>query len=320
MSQLVSIIMPAYNAERYVADAIRSVLAQTYKDWELVVVDDGSKDGTGEVVRGLAARDARIRYVARENGGQAAARNTGIRASRGPLVAFLDADDLWVEEKLELQLRALAETGADVLSSNGFVFEDDDTSVEAYELSTVPGRTEGAEMFRLLYAFNRIQIQSVLVRRELLAKVGLFDEDRRYQNCEDYDLWLSLAAAGALFYGMEEQLIKYRRHAAASTHRLSNVLRPMVEVKKKHGRTAVLGEKEVRTRIRDLYRSLVEALVRENKLAEAARSLEEFAAWEANVVTRAQGLVLKLWPRAFNFISRECLFRIEWHVNRVRGR
>lgn len=320
MSQLVSIIMPAYNAERYVADAIRSVLAQTYRDWELVVVDDGSKDGTGEVVRALAARDARIRYVARENGGQAAARNTGIRASRGTLVAFLDADDLWVEEKLELQLRALAETGADVLSSNGFVFEDDNTSVEAYELSTVPGRTEGAEMFRLLYAFNRIQIQSVLVRRELLEKVGLFDEDRRYQNCEDYDLWLSLAAAGALFYGMEEQLIKYRRHSAASTHRLSNVLRPMVEVKKKHGRPDALGEKEVRTRIRDLYRSLIEALVRENKLAEAARSLEEFAAWEANVVTRAQGLVLKLWPRAFNFISRECLFRIEWHVNRVRGR
>ncbi len=320
MSQLVSIIMPAYNAERYVADAIRSVLAQTYRDWELVVVDDGSKDGTGAVVRALAARDARIRYVARENGGQAAARNTGIRASRGTLVAFLDADDLWVEAKLELQLRALAETGADVLSSNGFVFEDDDTSVEAYELSTTPGRTEGAEMFRLLYAFNRIQIQSVLVRRELLEKVGLFDEDRRYQNCEDYDLWLSLAAAGALFYGMEEQLIKYRRHSAASTHRLSNVLRPMVEVKKKHGRAEVLGEKEVRTRVRDLYRSLVEALVRENKLAEAARSLEEFAAWEANVVTRAQGLVLKLWPRAFNFISRECLFRIEWHVNRVRGR
>lgn len=320
MQHLVSIIMPAYNAERYVADAIRSVLAQTYQDWELVVVDDGSKDGTAGIARDLAAQDARIRLVSRENGGQAAARNTGIRASRGTLVAFLDADDLWVEEKLELQLRALAETGADVLSSNGFVFEGDDTSVEAYELSTLPGRTEGAEMFRLLYAFNRIQIQSVLVRREMLEQVGLFDEDRRYQNCEDYDLWLSLAAAGALFYGMEERLIKYRRHEGASTHRLSNVLRPMVEVKKKHGRVAVLGEKEVRTRIRDLYRSLIEALVRENKPAAAARTLEEFAAWESSVVTRAQSLVLKLWPRGFNFISRECLFRIEWHVNRVRGR
>ena len=320
MQHLVSIIMPAYNAERYVADAIRSVLDQTYRDWELVVVDDGSKDGTAGVVRELAARDARIRLVTRENGGQAAARNTGIRASRGGLVAFLDADDLWAGEKLELQVRALEETGADVLSSNGFVFRDDDTSVEAYVLATVPGRTAGAEMFRLLYAFNRIQIQSVVVRRELLEKVGLFDEDRRYQNCEDYDLWLSLAAAGALFYGMEERLIKYRRHSTASTYEESNVLRPMVEVMKKHGRVSALGEKVVRTRVRDLYRSLAEALVREGKLAEAARSLEEFAAWEANVVTRAQSLVLKLWPRGFNFISRECLFRIEWHVNRVRGR
>jgi teichuronic acid biosynthesis glycosyltransferase TuaG len=320
MQHLVSIIMPAYNAERYVADAVRSVLGQTCGDWELVVVDDGSKDGTAEVVRGLAARDARIRLVERENGGQAAARNTGIRASHGTLVAFLDADDLWVGEKLELQLGALEETGADVLSSNGFVFLGDDSSVEAYELATAPGRTEGAEMFKLLYAFNRIQIQSVVVRRGWLEKVGLFDEDRRYQNCEDYDLWLSLAAAGAVFYGMEEKLIKYRRHSTASTHEESNVLRPMVEVMKKHGRNPALGEKVVRTRIRDLYRSLAEALVREGKLAEAARCLEEFAAWEGSAVTRAQRVVLRLWPRGFNFISRECLFRVEWHLNRVLGR
>lgn len=312
--------MPAYNAGRYVAEAIRSVLEQTYAEWELVVVDDGSTDDTARIVRELSARETRIRYVSRQNGGQAAARNTGIRISRGPLVAFLDADDLWVKEKLELQVKVLEETGADLVSSNGFVFRGDDLGTEAYGLATAPGRISGADMFRLLYAFNRIQIQSVLVRRDWLDKVGLFDEDRSYQNCEDYDLWLSLARSGAVFYGMEEKLIMYRRHSAASTYEESNVLRPMIAVMKKHGRDGGLSDEEVRTRIRNLYRNLVAALVDENKVAEAGRSLEEFAAWEGGVITRLQKILLRVWPRRFNFISRECLFRIEWHLGRAFGK
>ena len=194
------LIMPAYNAGGLVADAIRSVL--------------GRLTCTGSWSRGrrLGGRHGGGRRRSPREPASATWRRkaAGRRAQHWhPRLArpssLRDADDLWVGEKLELQVRRSRDRGRRS-SSNGFVFRDDDTSVEAYELSTVPGRTEGAEMFRLLYAFNRIQIQSVLVRRDLLEKVGLFDEDRRYQNCEDYDLWLSLAAAGALFYGMEEQL------------------------------------------------------------------------------------------------------------------
>src|SRR5215204_696893 len=111
MQHLVSVIMPAYNAGRYIAESVRSVQAQTFGGWELVVVDDGSADDTGEVVRRFAAADARVRYVRRPNGGQAAARNTGLAEARAPFVAFLDADDLWLPEKLEAQLAVMGETG-----------------------------------------------------------------------------------------------------------------------------------------------------------------------------------------------------------------
>jgi teichuronic acid biosynthesis glycosyltransferase TuaG len=320
MQHLISIIMPALNAGKYIAQSIGSVIDQTYVNWELIIVDDGSTDDTADIVRGLAAHDARVNYVFRENGGQAAARNTGIRMSQGSLIAFLDADDLWVKEKLDLQIRALEETTADLISSNGFVFRDDFTTTEAYELATVPGKTSGPEMFNLLYSFNRIQIQSVLVWKIWLEKVQLFDEDRKYQNCEDYDLWLSLARSGAVFYGMEQKLIKYRRHAAASTHEESNVLRPMIAVIKKHSSGESVSANQVGMRIRNLYRNLIASLVEENKIAEAKQSLEEFTAWEGGgLIVRLQKILLSMWPRKFNLISRECLFRIEWHINRIFG-
>jgi teichuronic acid biosynthesis glycosyltransferase TuaG len=101
--------MPAYNAEKYIGDSIKSVLAQTYSNWELIVVDDGSTDGTAAVVREFVDRDNRIKYFYQENGRLGKARNTGIGHAAGPLIAFLDSDDLWVETKLEAQTRAMTE-------------------------------------------------------------------------------------------------------------------------------------------------------------------------------------------------------------------
>src|SRR5215467_11570142 len=106
-ADLVSIIMPAYNAEKYIADSIRSVLAQTYTDWELIVVVDGSTDNTASLVQQFVTRDSRIKYFFQENGRLGKARNTGIKNASGSLIAFLDSDDLWLETKLELQLQEI---------------------------------------------------------------------------------------------------------------------------------------------------------------------------------------------------------------------
>jgi teichuronic acid biosynthesis glycosyltransferase TuaG len=320
MQHVVSIIMPAFNAGRYVAESIRSVLGQACEGWELIVVDDGSTDDTADVVKSFAAAEGRVKYVAQPNGGQASARNKGLSTARGDLVAFLDADDLWLPEKLKLQVAAIDESGADVVFSDGYIFSDD-PSVETDKFAVVPGKTEGPEMFRLLFERNRIATLSVLARRSVLDAAGLFDEDRRCQNCEDYDLWLRLARRGAVFFGMTEKLMKYRRHAGASTYRESRLLAPMLAVVLKHARSELLEREAARRRIRDLYRSLIAALVDEGNVVGARERMREFSAWDGgSVATRLQSLLLRCLPRHYNYLSRECLYRAEWHIASLSGK
>ena len=321
MGRRVSVIMPAYNAEKYVAESIRSVVGQTYADWELVVVDDGSTDRTAEVVRSFASADGRVKYFFQQNGGQGKARNAGIRESGGELVAFLDADDLWEAEKLALQVKALDESGADVVFSDAFIFSGEEKADESLAFSTISpefvyGRRGGAEAFRLLFAYNRNPTLTVLARRAALEEVGLFAEEREYQNCEDYDLWLKLAGHGATFFGMTEKLARYRRHAASMMNADSRLLKPMVAVVRRHSRAA--GEKEARRVVRGLYRALISALIEEGKVAEARRYVKELSEWDGGgLVTPLQRVLIKLAPGKYNFISRECLYRIEWHVARL---
>ncbi|HEX8148862.1 MAG TPA: glycosyltransferase [Pyrinomonadaceae bacterium] len=312
--------MPAYNAGRYIAESVESVRGQTFQDWELVVVDDGSSDDTGEVARRLAAADARVRYVRRPNGGQAAARNTGLAEARGRLVAFLDADDLWLPEKLALQIAVMEEKGVDLVYTDGYIFSEDGAVPAEERFHILPGEARGVEMFRTLFTSNRIGTLSVLVKRSALDAVGLFDEDRAYQNSEDYDLWLRLARWGASFYGMTEKLMRYRRHAAATTYTASRLLTPMLAVILKHAPDPALDPGLVRRRVRGLYRDLISSLVSEGRVEEARRRMREFYAWDGGApVTALQRLVLGLLPRGYNYISREFLYRAEWHVRALLG-
>jgi len=324
MSILVSIIMPAYNAERFIAASIRSVLRQTYTDWELIVVDDGSTDKTAEVVDAFVSADARIKYFYQPNGRQGKARNTAFRHSTAGLIAFLDSDDLWLPEKLELQVAALKEQSADVVYTDGFIFSGDDVGDESTTFPIVFGRTDGADMFDCLLVRNRIAVLSVMLRREALDRAGPFEERSSFHCAEDYDLWLRLAKQGAMFYGMGEQLVRYRRHAAAMTSAESNVLKPVLAVVNKHLGDSRLSEAELRKRVTGLYRDLISALLDEDNLVEANRQMDEFAAWDkGRLITQCQRLLLKLSPRNYNFISRTCLYRAEWHaarvVNKLRG-
>lgn len=313
--------MPAYNAEKYIGESIQSVVDQTYANWELLIVDDGSTDKTENIVRAFAARDSRIKYLSQHNGGPGRARNTGIAESNGTLISFLDSDDLWLPEKLERQLQALDATNADVIYTNGLII---------YEPGAVPGRTdfpivagtiESRKMLDILLLQNRIPVQSVMVRKEAYRNAGPFTDLKKFRGCEDYELWLRLAAHGALFHGINEQLIKYRRHPGAMTHHDTGWLEPTLRVVSHHIDSGTLDENTKRNRIRRLYREVIAALLEQGELAAAKEFLREFSAWDkAGIVTSLQKLLMKVSPGSFNIISRECLYRAEWHLQKLTGK
>ena len=320
-ANLVSIIMPAFNAGNYIDESIRSVLAQTFADWELIVVDDGSTDNTATIVQEFVRQDDRIKYLFQENGRLGKARNTGIKNARGSLIAFLDSDDLWIETKLEAQTRALAEQNADVVFSDCYIFQDRNIADETKTFNSFVGRFSGPQIFDLLIQQNRIPVLTVLLAKTVLDHVGLFEEGMAYHGLEDYDLWLRSAKAGSVFYGMETVLARYRRHESAMTSMASRVFQPMLLVVQKHIDDSGLGELEKRRRITALYRELIAALIDEGKIAEAKQLVHELYAWNRkNIVTRLQTLLISLWPRRYNFISRECLYRTEWHLQNSFGR
>ena len=122
MSELISIIVPVYNTELYLEETIQSVLRQTYQNWELLMVDDGSTDDSASICKAFTKQDPRIHYLYKTNGGQASARNLGIKKSKGDWLAFLDSDDLWTEEKLSSQIEEVKKYKPDFLYGLGYFY------------------------------------------------------------------------------------------------------------------------------------------------------------------------------------------------------
>ncbi len=199
---LVSIIIPSYNAEKYVREAVDSALAQTHKGTEVVVVDDGSTDNTREVLRPYTEA-GRIKYVHQANKGLAGARNAGIESSSGDYVAFLDADDIFLPDKVEEQVGALeANKDYGVCYSDLLHF---DNSGKLYHHRY---KYPSGEIFEPLLHKQFINPLTVMARREIFEKYGYFDESLR--RSEDWDMWLRLAHAGVKFYFLDKPLAKYR--------------------------------------------------------------------------------------------------------------
>ena len=201
----VAIIIPAYNHARYIGSTIKAVQQQTFSDWELFVVDDGSTDETGEIVRGFLD-DQRVRYIRQQNKERAAARNAGVEKSSAPYIAFLDADDLWHPEKLAKQRRAMtAQPDAGLCYTLADTIDRDGKRVQkSYHWHTYSGR-----VFDDLLRFNFIVNSSVLIRRAALLNVGLFDNRLPVFGSEDWDLWLRVARQYSVCV-VEEELTFYR--------------------------------------------------------------------------------------------------------------
>lgn len=180
----VSVIIPTYNRAQKVTRAVASVLYQTFPDYELIVVDDGSRDGTAEALSPFPSRV--LRLVHEENRGVSAARNTGILASRSPLIAFLDSDDYWLPEKLAAQAAFFRDHPEAVACQSREIWIRKGRRVNPRKKHLKPSGDIFIPSLRLCL----VSPSSVMMRRSLFDEVGLFDE--AFPVCEDYDLWLRI--------------------------------------------------------------------------------------------------------------------------------
>lgn len=198
---LVSVIMPAYNAEKYIEQAIRSVQKQTVRSWELIVVDDRSTDKTAEQIRRLAAEDMRIIPVYSEtNHGAAESRNIALRQCRGEFVALLDADDVWHPQKLERELERARKTDADLVYSSYAMIDEQGT--RCFSDFIVEESTDLQSMLNC----NTIGCSTVLMKAKVLEKRPFVTDFYH----EDYVMWLSLLKAGCTAVGVRDILVDYR--------------------------------------------------------------------------------------------------------------
>jgi glycosyltransferase involved in cell wall biosynthesis len=217
----VSVVIPAYNAARFLPDALDSVLAQTFRDLEVLVVDDGSSDDTPAV---LARYGSQIRCMRQSNAGVSAARNRGIAEARGRYVAFLDADDTWMPHKLARQMKALAQNTECGACYSAFTF------VRADLTPLVVSRCKrgGASLADLLLHGNVVGSGStVLCRRVLFDASGDFDPV--LSQCADWDMWVRLAARTDFLY-LNEPLATYRQHGTNMSHDIARLERDSLRV------------------------------------------------------------------------------------------
>ena len=228
IGNLVSIIMPAFNSAGYIRESIDSVLAQTYTDWELWVVDDGSTDNTAEVVKKF--KDRRIHYVKQAtNKGVAAARNLGIARSRGRFLAFLDSDDIWLPEKLEKQLAFMngKKCGMSYTEYRQFVNHPD-----------VAGkliRTRDSVDYQVLLKGNDIGCLTVIIDRWQHPRIVM----PPYRH-EDYLTWLGILSGGGTAYSLHEDLARYRKSDKSLSSNKWNSMKWTWNVYRKHQKLSVL--------------------------------------------------------------------------------
>ncbi|MGH7146336.1 MAG: glycosyltransferase [Nitrospiraceae bacterium] len=286
---LVSVIIPTHNCAAFIVDTLKSLEAQTYTNFEIIVVDDGSTDNTGTV---LAPYCDRIRCIHQENRGAAAARNAGIRQAQGEFLAFLDADDVWFPPKLELQVQAFKSHPEAGLAFADFLDFDDSGVTRQSRLNTWPEarawferhRVEGSEiacghMYGELLAANWIHASSAIVRRDVLSEVGWFDESLRAG--EDLELWLRVAQRYP-FLCVNRVLSGYRYRpeslCGSTGSRAMRINRIVVQVLEKHLQNRWIPhglESKVKAALCRRYWALGWNCFGENRFTESRRFLSQ---------------------------------------------
>ena len=207
-SPAISVVLPVYNAEAYVREAVESILTQSFADFELILINDGSTDGSGAILRDLAAHDTRIVLVERPNDGLVSALNEGIESARADLIARMDADDVAMPERFALQhARMIEEPELAVLGSSMRLIDKTGNIIGLAEYPLTPKETA-----RSVERGCPVSHPTVIMRRDAVLKAGGYR--RAFLHCEDYDLWLRMSELGYAIANLPKPLLNYREHDA----------------------------------------------------------------------------------------------------------
>ena len=225
----VSVITPAWNAAAFLRDTIESVIAQTYTDWEMLVVDDGSTDGTAAIVQSYAARDGRIRLLRQQNAGPSAARNHGMREARGQFLAFLDSDDRWQSRFLQAQIEVFERFPDTALVTGNGLF--DGGPFDGQPTRPVASGYPAFRVTDLITYESSVFIMTVF-RRAVFDTIGGMDEGQ--WTSEDYDFWLRAALAGFVFRRNPEPLGWYRVHGNGLSRNRARMLEGLLHTFRKN--------------------------------------------------------------------------------------
>lgn len=315
----VSIVIAAYNATAYIGETLDSVLSQTFTDYEVIVVNDGSKDGD-ELERILKSHALPVVYISQQNKGVSAARNAGIKVAKGHFYAQLDADDQWEPDYLAVQVGFLTEHPDVVLVYPNAIIFGDSAGVGLEYMKLCP--SEGEVSFESLIEERCVILTCVTARMDVIKSVGMFDETLR--SCEDFDLWLRIVKSGGRIAYHRQVLARYRRHEGSLSSDRVWMTTNLLAVMEKTAKRLDLTASERESLSRELNNRLTILRLFQGKQALALRdaktALGKFEEANANLGSRKLSLIiwlLRLWPSVavWAFAAREGLLaRREAHL------
>ena len=213
---LVSVIIPVYNGEKYLESAIDSVISQTYQHWELILVDDGSTDQTPNIIDYYLSKEQRIEKIVidKPSGGPAKPRNLGMSKAKGRFIAFLDADDKWISDKLHRQIKILSTKNIDMVCGGAFIVDakGNKTGAVLNHYKKVKWYKRFMAFDLLLLMYNPVILSSVIIKNKTDLK---FRQDKRFSAIEDWVFWIEHFSMGERVTYMDDNLVFYRQHESS---------------------------------------------------------------------------------------------------------
>jgi teichuronic acid biosynthesis glycosyltransferase TuaG len=221
---LITIIIPLFNAQNYISETIDSVISQTYQNWELIIVDDCSTDKSKDIAKGYEVKDRRIKLIELNSnfGGPARPRNIGLDISNGEYLAFLDADDVWLQDKLQVQVREMQINNLDFTSTDSKFIDinSNDTIINKYKIIVFLKKLKRKAKLSDVIKGNFIRTSSVIVSKNFISK---FDENKDFIGVEDLYLWMKILNDKNVRYKyISDKLIKYRISSTSLSERGKN--------------------------------------------------------------------------------------------------